>query len=73
MWPFNTAQDRQSEAMASILAENAYDRKLERATWTLKAVLAFFGGLTLSFFLLVGLDMFLNVNPEAVWLWLRGK
>ena len=34
MWPFNTAQDRQSEAMASILAENAYDRKLERATWT---------------------------------------
>jgi len=73
MWPFNTAQERQAEAMANILAENAYDRKMERATWTIKMVLAFLGGLSLSFFALLGLDIWLDVNPTVVWEWIRGK
>lgn len=73
MWPFNTAQERQAEAMANILAENAYDRKLERATWTLKAILAFIAGLSLSFLILVGMDIWLEIDPEAVWNWIRGK
>ena len=73
MWPFNTAQERQAEAMANILAENAYDRRLERATWTIKAVLAFVVGTTLTFLTLVGMDIWLEIDPEAAWNWIRGK
>jgi len=73
MWPFSTAQDRQSEAMANILAENAYDRKLERATWTLKAILSFVTGVILTFSILLVLDQFADINPESVWNWLRGR
>jgi len=73
MWPFNTAQERQAEAMANILAENAYDRKMERATWTIKTILAFVGGLSASFFLLLAFDIWLDVNPTVVWDWIRGK
>ena len=73
MWPFNTQQERQAEAMASILAENAYDRRLERATWTLKAILAFLIGVSLSFFVLLPLDIFLDITPGAVWDWVRGR
>ena len=29
MWPFSTANERQAEAMSMILAENAYERRLE--------------------------------------------
>ena len=73
MWPFNTAQERQAEAMANILAENAYDRKMERATWTIKTILAFVGGLSASFFLLLALDIWFEINPTGVWEWIRGK
>ncbi len=34
MWPFSTQQERQAEAMSQILAENAYERRMERmAGW----------------------------------------
>jgi len=72
MWPFNTQQERQAEAMANILAENAYERKLERATWTLKTIIAFLIGIGCSFFVLLGLDVFFNVTAGTVWDWLRG-
>jgi hypothetical protein len=68
-WPFNTQQERQAEAMANILAENAYERRLERVTWTVKAVLAFVLGNCLTFLVMVGLDAFLNVTPTTVWEW----
>jgi len=73
MWPFNTAQERQAEAMANILAENAYDRKLERATNTIKTILSFIIGIFLTFTVLVLLDTYANINPQTVWAWLRGR
>jgi hypothetical protein len=73
MWPFNTAQERQAEAMSAILAENAYDRRMERAAWSLKVVLAFVGGVSLSFFIQLGLDLWLDISPTSIWTWLRGK
>lgn len=69
-WPFNTQQERQAEAMANILAENAYERRLERMTWTVKAVLAFVVGNCLTFLVMVGLDAFLSVTPTTVWDWM---
>ena len=73
MWPFNTQQERQAEAMSMILAENAYERKLERATNQIKIVLALVGGITITFFIFVGLDIWLDISPEAVWSWIRGE
>jgi len=73
MWPFNTAQERQAEAMANILAENAYDRKLERATNTIKTILGFIIGIGLTFTVLVLLDVFADVRPDTVWDWMRGR
>jgi hypothetical protein len=71
-WPFNTQQERQAEAMASILAENAYERRLERMTWTIKAILAFLVGASLSFLVMVGLDAFWQITPTSVWEWMFG-
>jgi len=68
-WPFNTQQERQAEAMANILAENAYERRLERVTWTVKAVLAFVLGNCLTFLAMVALDAFFSVTPTTVWEW----
>lgn len=73
MWPFNTAQERQAEAMSSILAENAYDRRMERAAWSVKVVLAFVVGVGLTFFIQLGLDVWLDVSPTSIWAWIRGK
>ena len=73
MWPFNTQQERQAEAMSQILAENAYERKLERATNQLKVLFAFIGGITTTFFIFLGMDIWLDISPEAVWIWFRGK
>tara|TARA_R100001015_G_C4628106_1_gene188059 strand:+ start:1170 stop:1391 length:222 start_codon:yes stop_codon:yes gene_type:complete len=73
MWPFNTAQERQAEAMSAILAENAYDRRMERAAWTVKSILAFFIGVSLSFFVLLGLEVWGDISPHSVWKWIRGE
>ena len=73
MWPFNTQQERQAEAMSMILAENAYERRLERATYQLKTILAFTGGIVLTFLILVGMDIWMDINPEAAWNWIRGR
>ncbi len=73
MGPFNTAQERPAVPMANILAENAYDRRMERAAWTVKSILAFVFGIGITFFVLLGLDIWLEINPTSVWNWIRGK
>ena len=45
MWPFTTTQERQTEAMSQILAENAYERKMERVAGWVRTVIALFGGI----------------------------
>ena len=73
MWPFSTANERQAEAMSMILAENAYERRLERATNNLKLILTLMGSIAVTFLVMVGLDIWANISPETVWSWIRGK
>tara|TARA_R110000851_G_scaffold220568_3_gene373412 strand:- start:73280 stop:73501 length:222 start_codon:yes stop_codon:yes gene_type:complete len=73
MWPFSTANERQAEAMSMILAENAYERRLERATNNIKIILALMIGSGLTFFSFIGLHIWFDIDPEAVWTWIRGK
>tara|TARA_R110000851_G_scaffold208233_1_gene360608 strand:- start:169 stop:390 length:222 start_codon:yes stop_codon:yes gene_type:complete len=73
MWPFSTANERQAEAMSQILAENAYERRLERATNNIKLVLTLLTATTVTFLFMVGLDIWANVSPESVWNWIRGR
>jgi hypothetical protein len=44
MWPFSTKQERQAEAMSQILAENSYERKLERIAGWVRTIIALVGG-----------------------------
>ena len=71
MWPFTTAQERQTEAMSQILAENAYERKMERVAGWVRTFVALIGGIALTFGILVGLEM-LGVTPSDVWSWFKG-
>ena len=73
MWPFSTANERQAEAMSNILAENAYERRLERATYNIKLILAVLISSSVTFLVMVGLDVWANISPEAAWNWIRGK
>tara|TARA_R100000152_G_C6767337_1_gene192516 strand:- start:1292 stop:1513 length:222 start_codon:yes stop_codon:yes gene_type:complete len=73
MWPFSTANERQAEAMSMILAENAYERRLERATNNIKLILVLIGSVSLTFLVMVGLDIWANISPENAWNWIRGK
>jgi hypothetical protein len=72
MWPFSTKQERQAEAMSMILAENSYDRKMERMAGWVRTVVAMIGGVLLTFGILLGLDM-LGHNPISVWEWVKSK
>tara|TARA_R100001015_G_C4569249_1_gene127608 strand:+ start:87 stop:311 length:225 start_codon:yes stop_codon:yes gene_type:complete len=71
MWPFTTQQERQTEAMSMILAENAYERKMERVAGWVRTFLALLGGIALTFGILFGLEM-LNISPSDVWSWVKG-
>ena len=66
MWPFTTQQERQTEAMSQILAENAYERKMERAAGWVRTIVALVGGVALTFAILIGLDV-LGLTPTALW------
>ncbi len=70
MWPFTTQQERQTEAMSQILAENAYERKMERAAGWVRTFIALIGGVTLTFMILIGLES-LEINPSDVWSWIK--
>ena len=71
MWPFTTQQERQTEAMSQILAENTYERKMERATGWVRTFIALIGGVALTFMILIGLES-LEINPSDVWAWIKG-
>ena len=71
MWPFTTQQERQTEAMSQILAENAYERKMERVAGWVRTVIALVGGIALTFGILFGLEM-LDISPSDVWSWIKG-
>ena len=73
MWPFSTQNERQAEAMSMILAENAYERRLERATNNIKLILAILITTSVTFLVMVGLDIWTDISPEAAWSWIRGK
>lgn len=71
MWPFTTQQERQTEAMSQILAENAYERKMERVAGWVRTFVALVGGITLTFAILIGLDT-LGLTPTDVWEKIKG-
>lgn len=73
MWPFTTQQERRAEAMSQVLAENAYERRLERVTWAIRAVLAGVGGVCLTFVVMVALDAFFGITPTTVWDWIFNR
>ena len=70
MWPFTTQNERQAEAMSQILAENAYDRKMERVAGWVRTFVALFGGIALTFTLLLGMEA-LGATPKEIWDWLK--
>tara|TARA_R110002020_G_scaffold15600_2_gene55679 strand:+ start:308 stop:532 length:225 start_codon:yes stop_codon:yes gene_type:complete len=70
MWPFTTQNERQAEAMSQILAENAYDRKMERVAGWVRTFVALFGGIALTFALLLGMEA-LGATPKEIWDWLK--
>tara|TARA_R110002020_G_scaffold26498_5_gene85803 strand:- start:7799 stop:8020 length:222 start_codon:yes stop_codon:yes gene_type:complete len=72
MWPFTTKQERQTEAMSQILAENAYERRMERLAGWVRTVVALIGGIVLTFFSLFLLDQIGDVTPTQVWEWMTG-
>ena len=71
MWPFTTQQERQTEAMSMILAENAYERKMERVAGWVRTFVALIGGIALTFGILFGLEM-LDISPSDVWSFISG-
>jgi len=73
MWPFTTKQERQTEAMSQILAENAYERRMERLAGWVRTVVALVGGIVLTFFSLFLLDQIGDVTPTQVWEWITGE
>ena len=73
MWPFTTKQERQTEAMSQILAENAYERRMERLAGWVRTVVALIGGIVLTFFSLFLLDQIGDVTPTQVWEWMSGE
>ena len=62
MWPFTTQQERQTEAMSMILAENAYERKMERVAGWVRTFVALIGGIGLTFGILFALEI--SVVPD---------
>ena len=73
VWPFSTKQERQTEAMSQILAENAYERRMERLAGWVRTVVALFGGIALTFFTLFLLDNFGEMRPVEVWEWITNR
>ena len=67
MWPFSTKQERQAEAMSQILAENAYERRMERLAGWVRTAAALVGGILLTFLSLFLLDNIGDVSPTQVW------
>lgn len=73
MWPFSTKQERQAEAMSQILAENAYERRMERLAGWVRTVIALIGGVALTFLTLFLLDNIGEITPTEVWEWVSDR
>ena len=73
MWPFSTKQERQAEAMSQILAENAYERRMERLAGWVRTVIALVGGVALTFLTLFLLDNIGEITPTEVWEWVSDR
>jgi hypothetical protein len=72
VWPFTNKQERQAEAMSMILAENSYERKMERMAGWVRTFLAMVAGITITFGILFGLDM-LGYTPMDIWSYLTDR
>jgi len=73
VWPFSTKQERQAEAMSQILAENAYERRMERLAGWVRTVVALVGGIALTFLTLFLLDNIGEITPTEVWEWMSDR
>jgi hypothetical protein len=70
MWPFSTRQERQAAEMAQLLAENSYERKMERVAGWIRTFAALLVGVSIAFGVLVFAEVSTNMNPTDVWSWL---
>lgn len=73
MWPFTTRQERQAEAMSQILAENSYERKLERIAGWVRTFVALFLGISITFLSLFLLEEIGNFTPSDIWDWINAN
>ena len=53
-----------------ILAENAYERKMERVAGWVRTVVALFSGIAITFAILIGMEV-LGLTPVEIWNWLK--
>ena len=72
MWPFSTRQERQAAEMAQILAENSYERKMERMAGLVRTFVALAIGIGGTFAILIILDE-LGTSPVGLWEYLKGQ
>tara|TARA_R110000824_G_scaffold380782_1_gene573293 strand:- start:104 stop:286 length:183 start_codon:yes stop_codon:yes gene_type:complete len=56
--------------MSQILAENAYERKMERVAGWVRTVVALFSGIAITFAILIGMEV-LGLTPVEIWNWLK--
>ena len=71
MWPFTTRQERQAEAMSQILAENSYERKLERIAGWVRTIFALLFGVSGTFLSLFFLEEIGDLTPSDIWDWIN--
>jgi len=72
MWPFSTRQERQAAEMAQILAENSYERKMERMAGWVRTVVALAIGIGGTFAILIILDE-LGSSPIILWEYMKNQ
>ncbi len=70
MWPFSTRQERQAAEMAQLLAENSYERKMERVAGWIRTVAALLIGVSIAFGLLMFAEVGGDMSPTEVWEWI---
>ena len=59
--------------MSQILAENSYERKLERIAGWVRTFVALFLGISLTFLTLFLLEEIGNFTPSDIWDWINAN